>query len=165
MNNYQHISRWTRESNYMGDDYSDYYVIAETNRDADELMDSNFSAIKKTLEDKGIEFIDITFNHWAVGWTEMLMIKEDNEEGLNLADELNRSLEEDYPVLDDDDYNERRNERVQEYYKEFRSSGDTLLSFFGERSIRGYMKNYNIKRLRDLKKRNIIEIIEYWWME
>ena len=162
--NYQHISRWTRADNYMGDDYSDYYVIAETNRDADGLMDSNFSAIKKTLGDKGIEYIDIRFNHWAVGWIEQLMVHQDNADGLKLADELNASIE-DYPILDDDDYNERMNERVQEYYKDFKNSGHSAFFYFGEESVRSYMRDENIKRVRDLKKRNILEIIEGWWMD
>lgn len=148
----------------MGDDYSGYYIVASTHRDADDIVSSNFSSIKKTLDDKEIVYIDIRFNHWVVGWIEQLMIHEGDDIGLSVAEELNVSIE-DYPILDDDDYNERRNDRVYEYYKEYRSSGDTLLSFFGERSIRGYMKNYEIKRVRDLKKRNVLEIIEYWWMD
>ena len=161
---YTHISKWTRADNYMGDDYSEYYIVASTHRDADELMVSNFYSIRKTLLDNHIRFLDIQFNHWLCGWIELLMVHESNEKGLILADELNRSLE-DYPVLDDDDYNERRNDRVMEYYKDFKSSGDTALSYFGEESVRGYMRNYNIKRVKDLKKRNILELIEGWWMD
>ena len=161
---YQHISRWIRADNYIGEDYSEYYVVASTHRDADELMVSNFYSIRKTLLDNHIRFLDIQFNHWGVGWIEQLMVHETNEKGLIIADELNKSLE-DYPILDDDDYNERRNEKVMEYYRDFKNSGDSLLSYFGVNAVRGYMRNYKIKRVRDLKKRDILEIIEGWWMD
>ena len=43
------LERWTRCSNYMGEDFSDYYVVSGQNRDSSYIQQSNFIAATKRL--------------------------------------------------------------------------------------------------------------------
>lgn len=113
---YLNDHRWQRASNYMGTDWSAYFVIVSKNRDSDCLEKVNFETARKLLSKwEGEEvtvlrpgdpcqYLQVTVasaNHWAVGWTESLMIHKDaSEDALIEAAEIICSLA-DYPCLDD----------------------------------------------------------------
>lgn len=108
--------RWQRASNYMGMDWSAYFVIVSQNRDSDCLEKVNFETARNLLSKwEGEEVtpckpeddcptLQVTVasaNNWAVGWTESLMIHKDaSEEALIEAAEIICSLA-DYPCLDE----------------------------------------------------------------
>jgi hypothetical protein len=104
------MDKWTRTSNYMGDDYSDYYVVISHHRDSGILDESNYHAVYKTLKDyKG--FVAPRFRNWLVGWHETIMIHESDTEGIDTAQELMDALS-DYPILDDVDFSNREWDEV-----------------------------------------------------
>ncbi|MFO7958193.1 MAG: hypothetical protein R6X33_13990 [Candidatus Brocadiia bacterium] len=99
------LNKWERAENYMGKDYSDYYVAYSKSRDASPLEKSNWDAFLKELRDEdGVEIV--RFNHWAVGWVEVILIHEDAEEALNKAEDLSNEMAQ-YPLLDEEDYYSR----------------------------------------------------------
>ena len=101
----ENIQKWERASNYMGEDYDDYYVVYTTSRDADLLGQSNWNAMLEKLENMdGVEVIRAS--HWAVGWVEFIIVHEDFEDALMEADNLIAQLNE-YPVLDEEDWSQR----------------------------------------------------------
>jgi hypothetical protein len=106
---YEKIQRWESGESYIGDDLSDYYVIVSKNRDSGILEESNWDYVIKTFDEKDI--LIAHFNHWAVGWVEQILIKEDNYLALEKADEM---LDIDVPYLDEEDYYQRISERAGE---------------------------------------------------
>jgi hypothetical protein len=106
---YHYIKRWHREDNYIGDDLSEYYEIAGHHRDSSILEESNYQYIKNQFEED--EILIGHFNHWAIGWTESIFIKEDQLVQLEKADEILERYH-DYPVLDEYDYQERQLEEM-----------------------------------------------------
>lgn len=100
------LTKWESASNYMGPDYSDYYVIFGHHRDSDMLQESNYDTILELLKPYDIEVI--SFGSWLVGWTEDIMIHEDNltTEARNTIQSIYEDLE-GYPVLDESDYSSR----------------------------------------------------------
>jgi hypothetical protein len=100
-------------SYYIGPRYDDYYIIAGHFRDSRILEESNYTSIKEFLEKNKINFIEVSFNHWAVGWIEYLMVQEDNIKDIEfINDEILDKLE-DYPVFDEDDFYTREFEEAE----------------------------------------------------
>ena len=101
-------------SYYIGPRYDDYYIIAGHSRDSRILEESNYTSIKEFLEKNKINFIEVSFNHWAVGWIEELMIQEDDIKDIEfINDEILDKLE-DYPVFDEEDFYKREYEEATE---------------------------------------------------
>ena len=102
------LKKWERAKNYSGKDLSDYYPIYSINRDSCEIDKSNWDAIWDELKDyDGVEIH--RFNHWAVGWIEQILIHEDDEEALDVAEDILAILD-NYPLLNEDDYSIRMHE-------------------------------------------------------
>ena len=101
------MRKWERAPNYLGEDLSDYYMVVSRSRDSGLLDVSNFESVKRDFADKeGIE--TASFGHWAVGWIETMMVRDDAPENvLEELDEVMCQLKEEYPVYDEDDYYQR----------------------------------------------------------
>jgi hypothetical protein len=111
----EHLTKWQRESDYGGEDLSNWYILIARTRDSNNLENSNFESIKKDLKEKFDICEDVTelnsillasFGHWACGWIESLMIHEGNDAALILGDQIKEQLN-DYPVYDEDNYQDR----------------------------------------------------------
>jgi hypothetical protein len=142
--------RWQRASNYMGMDWSAYFVIVSKNRDSDCLEKVNFETARKLLskwegeeatpckpddETPTLQVTVASANHWAVGWTESLMIHEEaSEEALIEAAEIICSLA-DYPCLDESAW-------AAEQYEDARETWDRYL---GDRQKVRLAKQLGIK--------------------
>lgn len=136
---YPHLTPWVRPSNYIGKSWYGWYSVIGHHRDSDILTESNYDCVKELLlplnTEIGIEDDDArnsTYfdsqnhttalntveenrcHHWAVGWIESLMIHESNTAALERAEEIMKGLEDDYPVLDDEDFSRREDEAQQE---------------------------------------------------
>ena len=99
------LKRWEKKENYRGEDLSQYFILLTKTRDSGILKKSNFDVAKKRLE--GLKGVRIDrFNHWAVGWIKQILIKQGSEKALIEAEEIISELN-NYPVLDEEDYNER----------------------------------------------------------
>ena len=100
-------------SYYIGPRYDDYYIIAGHSRDSRILEESNYTSIKEFLEKNKINFIEVSFNHWAVGWIETLMIQEDDIKGIEFINDNILDKLEDYPIFDEDDFYTREFEEAE----------------------------------------------------
>lgn len=102
------ISWWKHDSNYIGEDYSDCYVILTKHRDSSLIVESNFESVRRDIEFYYPEStIVVRLNHWAVGWIEMLLIHSSQTEALAEADQIVYKLDNIYPIYDEDDYTSR----------------------------------------------------------
>lgn len=100
-------------SYYIGPRYDDYYIITGHSRDSKILEESNYQTIKEYLSKNSINFIEVSCNHWAVGWIECLMVQEDNIKDIEfINDEILDKLE-DYPVFDEEDFYQREYEEAE----------------------------------------------------
>jgi hypothetical protein len=113
----KHLKKWISESNYGGEDLSAWYILIARTRDSDNLENSNFESIREFIKLQGYNINDndvkeinnvliAGFNHWACGWIDCLMIHENNEAALIVGDEIKEKLD-NYPVFNEDDYQER----------------------------------------------------------
>lgn len=82
---------------------------------------------------------DFRASHWACGWVETILVRDDApEEILQAAGEIVASLE-DYPVLDEEDFSRRESELVQESWEcltlreKVRLCGENGVSIFAAR--------------------------------
>lgn len=127
-------TRWERASNYMGTDWSQYFVILSKHRDSDSIERVNFEAARKLLSQWEGEEVSPTpsgdipcpqmqvaiasANHWAIGWTESLLIHEEApEDALIEAAEIIAALA-DYPCLDDEELSNLENEEAREAWED-----------------------------------------------
>lgn len=115
--------RWQYASNYRGEDYSKYIVAYTQTRDSDTLEQSNFEAMKQLL---GKHCQVESASHWACGWVEYILVKDTAVKTLKKLDEALQRLEE-YPILDEDHYNEVTCESTDEQCKDYASSGAEAL--------------------------------------
>lgn len=101
------LTKWKSAPNYMGEDYSDYYLVATQNRDSDALVRSNFRTALNMLGGESKNVIVARSGHWAVGWIEMLLVHETAKSKIKIAEKIIKDLA-DYPVLDEQDYYEEQ---------------------------------------------------------
>jgi hypothetical protein len=114
MNN---LTRWTMLEYYAGDTWPDYYLAGVgQSRDSDCLEQSNFATMLHLLGGESETIIVVHEGHWAVGWVEWIAIHETDDEAMQIADAAQERLQ-DYPVLDEDDWNEREQEAASETWK------------------------------------------------
>jgi hypothetical protein len=100
-----YLRRWSRGECYVGETFEDYFVVAGQHRDSDVLTRSNFRVALERLGGESETVRVIRLGHWAVGWTEGLLIHESDEAALRVGDEIAAELE-DYPILDEENYSE-----------------------------------------------------------
>jgi hypothetical protein len=113
------MKMWHREDNYMGKDYSDYFVLMGHTRDSDALTESNFHTALDMMGGESNTVIVARMNHWLVGWVEGIFIHKSDQEAIDKGEDILAQLEE-YPVLDEDDYDRTRADMGEE--EEFEES-------------------------------------------
>ena len=98
------LKRWSSAENYMGEDFSDYYVVSSFTRDSNVIEVANFIAIADFLmdiEDESEQGWKIArFGHWACGYLYCIFVHKDSPL-VSLCEEIALSLRE-YPIFDDD---------------------------------------------------------------
>jgi len=123
------LERWTRCSNYMGEDFSDYYVVTGQNRDSSYIQQSNFIAATKrlggesNLDDKQ-DVIIARSSHWACGWVDFLMVHKDALDKIKIAEEIDEDIENNC-ILDWDNYDEIRQPEIERLYHEIKADIET----------------------------------------
>jgi hypothetical protein len=114
------LRKWTRESNYAGDDYSDYYVVGGQHRDSNYEQQSNFIVATQRLGGENPpEVIIVHCRDWLVGWVEFLMVHEDAKDKLELAQQIRNNINEDI-ILDWDHYQDLKSDEVDDLVKEIK---------------------------------------------
>lgn len=94
-----------------------WFLAAAQTRDSDCLARSNFRCF--TAELKSIDensYAIESFNHWAVGWVEYLLVNPECKKAVELAESLRTRLE-DYPILDEHDFSELESDEANEVWK------------------------------------------------
>lgn len=104
-----HMDMWERAQNYMGEDYSEYFVFLGQHRDSEPMEISNFHVALERLGGESDTVIVAGSGHWLVGWTEQILIHQSDEDMIYKANDMVHELEE-YPVLDEDDYDRTKEE-------------------------------------------------------
>lgn len=133
-NDYE-LPQWEHPESYGGfSPIGDFYIYS-VNRDSSILEQSNFECIKNELEkfnekyrdsiqdNSDIESGDIgqyvytfTANHWACGWVEYMLCRQDAPEEIqkDICEILGAIS--DYPVFNDSDYSNKRAEVAFNYW-------------------------------------------------
>lgn len=107
------------------DDQQDWLVAPVTrNRDSGASEDSNFEALTAMLDDVDAEYETHSFGHWACGWFEIIIVNPEDGDALEVLGNAVCALA-DYPLLDDDDYDERVAVQVTEAW-EYMSMRDRM---------------------------------------
>jgi hypothetical protein len=110
------MKKWTRASNYMGEEYPEYYIAYGKNRDSDAMTRANFDEILFRLGGESKTVLVIRSGHWACGWIETILIHESDVESVAEGNKIEAQLSE-YPVLDDERWSQYQNGEVYEYWK------------------------------------------------
>lgn len=106
------------------EDRQDWIVVCGKNRDSKLWEECNFDAAVSMLGGEGEDVEIHRFGHWACGWLEIVMVRPGTE-AANQASKIEASLE-NYPLLDEDDYNERVFTEAQEVWKTCYNNEDRL---------------------------------------
>ena len=106
------MERWEKPSNYLGGDYSDYYVICSHHKNSGLLAESNWDEVVKRLEN---HVKVASCGHWMTGWIEFALIHHTDMEGIKLAQAIDDEIAE-YPILNEDDFTERESKYAEELW-------------------------------------------------
>jgi hypothetical protein len=139
------LPQWEHPADYGGFSPDGDFVIYGRNRDSTILENSNYELIMAELEKHaetlpehpdGEPYVyDFSANHWAVGWVETLLIRQDSPDSLQaLASEILGALS-DYPVYDESDYSERQYNAIYEYWQNLSMSDRIELCSDNDTSI------------------------------
>ena len=100
-------------------DRQDWLVVIGRNRDSDCLANSNFDQALEMLGGESDDCEVHSFDHWACGWLEIIIINP-NSECAKIAQEITDRLA-DYPVLNEEDYSEREFTMASDYWHGMRA--------------------------------------------
>jgi len=98
------LKRWSATSNYLGEDFSNYYVLASFRRDSNVYEVANFIAIARRLSaiepesDNGWKIA--RFSHWACGYFYSIFVHV-NSPLVAEAEAIAKSML-DYPIIDEE---------------------------------------------------------------
>jgi len=97
------LKRWENAPNYMGEDFSDYYVVTSFSRDSNVYEVANFIGIANYLMDIEPESEQgwkiARFGHWMHGYLYFILVHKDSPL-VALCEAIARSLRE-YPIFDE----------------------------------------------------------------
>ena len=117
------LKRWEAPDSYAGHDPVGDYTLYGRTRDSSIMENSNFELILQELSDLAEPFdrlrddddddsepyvYDFRAGHWACGWVETIIIRQDApKQIIERAQEIESALS-DYPVYSDEDYSQRQ---------------------------------------------------------
>lgn len=144
------LKKWTYPDNYMGEDYSEYYMGPGQSRDSDVLERCNFAVALDMLGGESEKVIAARASHWACGWVEQILVHESAKAKLKILSEIRRKLES-YPVLDETEFSEMEHEEALEtikfYFDDFQ---EELMKFLGLESLKKFPKKHVKEFLDDV---------------
>lgn len=121
----EHLKRWVLPRDYAGTHWDGYYVApCGLSRTSDVFERSNWRSQWELLKAHRADVseadesspVEVTENHWAVGWVSWVAIHESNESALREADAIAERLE-NYPILDEDDFSREEDLEAQEIWR------------------------------------------------
>jgi hypothetical protein len=123
------LTTWETPDSYAGHNPVGDYTLYSRTRDSSIMENSNYELILKELSDlsepldqlrdDGEPYVyDFRAGHWAVGWVEEIIIRQDApKQIIERAKEIEAALA-DYPVYSDDDYSERQWNEMCRYWND-----------------------------------------------
>jgi hypothetical protein len=115
------LEKWKHADNYLGTDYSEYYIVCGQHRDSDYVQQSNFIvATQKLGGESEPDVIIARSTHYLVGWVEHLMVHESAEEKLMVATDIVNDIEQ-CGVLDEDHWYNMKSDDVHTLIAEIKS--------------------------------------------
>tara|TARA_R110000824_G_scaffold198823_1_gene382872 strand:+ start:66 stop:557 length:492 start_codon:yes stop_codon:yes gene_type:complete len=123
------LNTWETPDSYAGHNPVGDYTIYGRNRDSSIMENSNYELILgelldlaepfDKLRDDGEPYVyDFRAGHWACGWIEQIIIRQDApKQIIERAKEIDEALS-DYPVYSDDDYSERQWNEMYRYWND-----------------------------------------------
>lgn len=112
---------WDSRSNYMGNTSQDHWYVAPVikTRDASILELSNFEYAENVLKaGKTPGCVINGYGHWACGHYDLILIHPWRHDLLELAQEMQYTLE-DYPLLDEDDFCQKEYEETERLWDSY----------------------------------------------
>ena len=98
------LKRWKNAENYLGEDFSDYFIVTSFTRDSNVYEVANFIGIANHLMDIEPESDSgwkiARFGHWSCGYLYCIFVHKDSPL-VPLCETIARSLRE-YPIFDED---------------------------------------------------------------
>jgi len=112
---------WEHPGDYAGHNPVGDYVIYARNRESSIMEDVNYNLICAELgaldDDFSAPVYTFRAGHWAVGWIEYVIVKNDApEKTLENAAEILSALS-DYPILNDEAYSDAQCEAITSYWE------------------------------------------------
>jgi hypothetical protein len=149
------LEKWTRASNYIGEDLSDYYIVCGQHRDSNYADQSNFIVATDRLggesedDEDPKKVIVAHFGSWLVGWSELLMVHESAEDklgsALDVVNEINDNM-----ILDWDHYSELKSEPVKNMVDEIKKDiADGNAKYWSCYGITGNETDEEIREIAD----------------
>ena len=123
------LNRWESPDSYAGHNPIGDYTLYGRTRDSSIMENSNYELILEELTDLAEQFdklrgddepfvYDFRAGHWACGWVEEIIIRQDApKQIIDRAKEIQAALS-DYPVYSDDDYSERQWDEMFRYWND-----------------------------------------------
>ena len=123
------LNRWEAPDSYAGHNPIGDYTLYGRTRDSSIMENSNYELILEELTDLAEQFdklrgddepfvYDFRAGHWACGWVEEIIIRQDApKQIIDRAKEVQAALS-DYPVYSDDDYSERQWDEMFRYWND-----------------------------------------------
>jgi hypothetical protein len=117
-------TKWAHPSDYGGYSPNGEYVITSQSRDSDSLSRSNYERIFEDLKELNPKdwtggnapVYDFRAGHWACGWVEYLMVKDNAPDNiLIISAEILCALS-DYPVYDETHWSELEYNEAGDYW-------------------------------------------------
>ena len=118
------MQKWLGQD-YMGTRFDNYFVLITHNRDSGTLEESNWRSIIKYLKKVKAHFRIVSFNHWAVGWIEEILIKESWKKSVIIGNEIRKKLE-DYPIFNEEDFSDLEWDKARAMQEEIRTDINNL---------------------------------------
>jgi|TARA_Y100000310_G_C20034793_1_gene513398 hypothetical protein len=110
------MNKWKEGNDYIGQDYSDYFVSLGQTRDSNALEQSNFNNALKQLGGESDTVLVIRNGHWAVGWIEWIGIHKSDNKAISTGENIEKQLSE-YLILDEEDYCQREHDYAIDTWK------------------------------------------------
>lgn len=148
------LERWEHPESYAGFSPTDDYLIYTQYRNSDTMSACNYKLIFEDLKQFVIDHelpeppnnpciesstmgwvYDFRASHWAVGWVEYILIRQDAPKMLIQYAEHIISKLSGYPVYDDDRYSEWMFEAISDYWQSLSLSDKIELCAYNDDSI------------------------------
>lgn len=97
------LNQWTKEFNYIGEDFSEYFVGPVRSRDSDLVAQSNFECALEQLGGETETVQVARFSHWAVGWIEQILVHTSDKKSVKILQNIDKAIA-NYPLLNEDNY-------------------------------------------------------------